>query len=332
MKPATQRTIEIKTHLLVRKNYVVPTPSIDGFYERIRKCIAYGLSGSMLYGHPRFGKTSAVRYVVNMLAAEFPKIVTLSFLCLKSKTRSEAAFFSHLLEAAGHSQAHSGAISRKRSRLLNKLLERVERSGEHLLILFADEAQRLDINEYEWLRDVYDELDRHGVRVLVFLIGQPDLRNQKNALQESRQTQIVGRFMTHEIPFRGLLSVDDVATCLAGYDESCFPPSTDWTYTRFFMPHAYAAGYRLVSEARSLWEAFQDAHDTARFTFELELPMKYFTQAVELVLIKNAEHDRTDYRISAALWHDAVLESNYVSAQESLWSRLPDGLSGPEVS
>jgi hypothetical protein len=58
------------------------------------------------------------------------------------------------------------------------------------------------------------------------------------------------------------------------------------------VPHAYCAGYRLVSEARALWDAFQDAHDTARFTFELELPMKYFTQAVELVLIKNAEHDR----------------------------------------
>ena len=133
MELATQRSVSVKTQPLVRKNYVVPTPSIDGFYERVRKCIAYGLSGSMLYGHPRFGKTSAIRYVMNMLAAEFPQIVALSLLCLKSKTRSEAAFFSHLLEAVGHSQAHAGAISRKRSRLLHKLLERVERSGEHIL-------------------------------------------------------------------------------------------------------------------------------------------------------------------------------------------------------
>jgi hypothetical protein len=326
VEPATEHRLPIKTHPLVRKNYVVPTPSIDGFYDRVRQCITYGLSGSMLYGHPRFGKTSAIRYVVKMLSVDYPQIVALTFLCLKSKTHSEAAFFSHLLEAAGHPQPHTGTISRKRSRLLHKLLERVERSGEHVLILFADEAQRLDIIEYEWLRDVHDELDRHGVRVLVFLIGQPDLRNQKNALQESRQTQIVGRFMTHEIPFRGLLSVDDVATCLAGYDDSCFPPRTDLSYTGFFLPHAYAGGFRLVGEARSLWEAFTEAHDEARFTFELELPMKYFTQAVELMLIQGAEHDRAEHRPSAAMWRDAVLESNYVSAQESVSSRLPDGL------
>jgi hypothetical protein len=323
---ATPCGVPVKTHPLVRKNYVLPTPSIDGFYERVRKCITYGMPGSMLYGHPRFGKTHAIRYVRNMLAAEFPHIVALSFLCWGSTGRSENSFFSHFLQTAGHAQAHTGSNSRKRWRLHNKLLERVERSGENLLILFADEAQNLAIHEYGWLRDVYNELELSGIRLLVFLIGQPDLRNQKSALQESGQTQIVGRFMTHEIPFRGLLSVHDVATCLAGYDESCFPPSSDWTYTRFFLPQAYEAGFRLVSQATALWAAFLEAHDAARFTFELELPMQYFTLAVELLLLQHAQHDRSDYRISPAMWRDAVLESNYVSALESLSSRLPDGL------
>ncbi len=326
MELATRRIRPIKNHPLVRKNYVVPTAFIDAFYERVRKCIAYGMTGSMLYGHPRFGKTSAIRYVMNMLKQEYPQVVALSFQCLASKLRSEAAFFSHLLEAAGHAQAHAGTTSRKRSRLIHKLLEFVEKSGEHLLILFADEAQRLDVQEYEWVRDVYDELDRHGVKVLVFLIGQSDLRNQKNALQEARQTQIVGRFMTHEIPFRGLLSVDDVATCLSGYDESCFPPSSDWTYTRFFLPRAYADGFRLVEQATPVWQAFVEAHEGARLSSEMELPMKYFTQAVEIALIQNTEHDSTEMRLSPTIWRDAVLQSDYVSAQESMWSRLPDGL------
>jgi len=305
MDLAVRRTRSLKEHPIVRKHYVVPTPSIDEFYERVRKCIAYGMSGSMLFGHPRYGKTSAIRYVVNMLATEYPKIVTLSFLCLRSKSRSEAAFFSHLLQAAGHAQAHSGTISHKRSRLIYKLLERVEKSGENLLILFADEAQRLDVDEYEWLRDVYDELDRRGIKILVFLIGQPDLLNQKNALRQAQQMQIVGRFMTHEVPFRGLMSVDDVATCLAGYDVSCFPQRSDWTYTRFFLPQAYAEGFRLVSQATALWDAFLDAHERAGFTFDVELPMKYFTQAVEIALIENAEHDCPELRLSPQLWRQS---------------------------
>ena len=318
MDVAVRRTRSIREHPVVRKKYVVPTPSIDEFYERVRKCILYGTPGSMLFGHPRYGKTRAIRYVVNMLALEYPRIVTFSFLCRRSKAHSEAAFFSHLLHYAGHANPNGGTISQKRDRLMHRLLDRVEKSDENLLILFADEAQRCSVDEYEWLRDIYDELDGRGVRVLVFLVGQPDLLNQKNALRQGQHTHIVGRFMTHEVPFRGLMSADDAATCLAGYDVSCFPERTDWTYTRFFLPEAYADGFRLVNQALPLWEAFLDAHEQAGFTFEMELPMKYFTQAVEIVLIQNAENDSAELRLSPELWRQAVIDSNYVSAQEAM--------------
>jgi len=46
--------------------------------------------------------------------------------------------------------------------------------------------------------------------------------------------------------------------------------------------------------------------------------MKYFTQAVEIVLIQNAENDCPELRLSPELWRQAVLDSNYVSAQEAL--------------
>jgi hypothetical protein len=50
----------------------------------------------------------------------------------------------------------------------------------------------------------------------------------------------------------------------------------------------------------------------------MELPMKYFTQAVEIVLIQNAENDGPELRLSPELWRQAVLDSNYVSAQEAM--------------
>jgi hypothetical protein len=97
--------------------------------------------------------------------------VTFSFLCRRSKSHAEAAFFSHLLHYAGHANPNSGTISQKRDRLMHKLLDRVEKSDEDLLLVFADEAQRCGVDEYKWLRDVYDELDERGVRALVFLVG-----------------------------------------------------------------------------------------------------------------------------------------------------------------
>lgn len=324
MVAVIKRTMSIADHPVRRKVYVIPTPSIDEFYTRVRRCFEFGTPGGGLYGHQRFGKTRAIRFSRKMLSVEFPKLVTHEFLCLKSKSRSESAFFSYLLRAVGHKHPHAGSIDRKRARLIEKLVEQVERSGEHTVMFFVDEAQRLDVFEYEWLRDVYDQLEKHGIVVIVFMVGQPDLLNQKDSLRRTQHMQIVGRFLTHLTPFRGLLSVDDVATCLASYDVSCYPERSDWTYTRFFFPRAYAEGFRLEHCAPIVWNAFADAHDAARFTFDMELPMKYFTQAIEIALLSNAEHDSEDFHVTSALWDQAVMESRYVAAQESVHLILPD--------
>jgi hypothetical protein len=138
---------------------------------------------------------------------------------------------------------------KKRAKLNDKIVELVERSGYNWFVMFADEAQRLDVIEYEWLRDVHDELERRGVRMTTLLVGQPDLLNQKSAFRLSRQTHIVSRFMIDELQFHGLVTADDAATCLAGYDQTYYPERSDWSYTRYFLPAAYSTGFRLVNQA-----------------------------------------------------------------------------------
>ena len=57
--------------------------------------------------------------------------------------------------------------------------------------MFFDEAQRYGENEYEWLRDVHDHLDRINIRLFAFLIGQQSLRAVKTAFEQENKTQIV---------------------------------------------------------------------------------------------------------------------------------------------
>lgn len=228
------RPFPLEQHPVSQQKYIIPTPSLDAFYERIKKCIRLRTPGAIVHGQPRYGKTYGIRYAMNVLLDDFPNVVMFGFLCHKKASHSESAFFSNLLEAAGHASPQTGTIGAKRSRLIQFLMEKVDRSGQNLLIAFADEAQRLDVIEYEWLRDVHDELERRGVRMITFLVGQPQLLHQKNAFKASKQTQIIARFMIDEMVFRGLTSADDVATCLAGYDESNYPQDSGWSYTRFF--------------------------------------------------------------------------------------------------
>jgi hypothetical protein len=318
------RPLPLDEHPLVQQKYIVPTSSIEDLYMRVKKLIRLRTPGGIVYAHPRFGKTYAVRYVMNVLREDYPKAVMLNFGCQMKRHRSEDAFFSVLLAAAGHPGALTGTIAKKRAKLNDKIVELVERSGYNWFVMFADEAQRLDVIEYEWLRDVHDELERRGVRMTTLLVGQPDLLNQKSAFRLSRQTHIVSRFMIDELQFHGLVTGEDAATCLAGYDETYYPERSDWSYTRYFLPAAYSTGFRLVNQAAALWNAFLDAHKQARFEYALEVPMQYFARTVEIALIENVENDDYNFTFTPEVWKNAVAECNFVMAQEELRTVMID--------
>jgi type II secretory pathway predicted ATPase ExeA len=312
------RPIEMDQHPVVQQTYIVPTASIDEAYRQVKRCIRHRIPGALLVGLSRFGKTYCARYIGRMLKEDFPKLVVITVGSEKKKHPAESAFFENLLEAAAHKDLKSGSNSAKRRRLVERLVELVARSGQNLLILFYDEAQRLFVEEYEWLRDVHDKLEQRGVRMITFLIGQQKLLNQKNALKMQGETQIIGRFMIDELPFHGVRTADEAATCLNEYDEARYPPESDWSYTRFFLPAAFAGGLRLVDQASNVWAAFLSAHAAAGFRFGIDIPMQYFSRAVEIVLTDHSDRDAGDFTLTPAIWAQAVDDARYVAAVEEL--------------
>jgi hypothetical protein len=60
--------------------------------------------------------------------------------------------------------------------------------------------------------------------------------------------------MVEELAFYGIRNAEDVATCLNGYDQSAYPEGSRWSFTRFYIPQAFDAGYRLVNDAGALWQ------------------------------------------------------------------------------
>lgn len=312
------RPVDFDDHPLMQQNYILPTPSIEELYHRVRRLVTLRVPGAIIFAYPRYGKTYAIRYLTRYLRCEMPTLVIVSVGCRKSKSHSEDLFFSTLLEAAGHKAPETGTIAKKRRKLLERLTELVDRSKFKFLILFADEAQRMDSIEYEWLRDVHDELERRGIRMITLLFGQPELMHQKSAFREARQTQIVARFMIDEIPFRGVRDIDDLATCLAAYDATVFPEGSEWTYTRFFFPVAFENGFRLVEQATYIWNAFQNALEAAKADYGLDIPMQYLARTIEIAFIDYAKDDSTEFSFSAKIWESCVAQSNFVSAQEEL--------------
>ena len=100
--------------------------------------------------------------------------------------------------------SNAGSNPSKRLRLSSRIREAVARSGGGTVLLFCDEAQRYNENEYEWLRDVHDALDRQQIKLLTFLVGQEELLAQKTSLQIAHKTQIVARLVVEELSFSGI--------------------------------------------------------------------------------------------------------------------------------
>jgi len=86
--------------------------------------------------------------------------------------------------------------------------------------------------------------------------------------------------MADELSFYGIRDAEDVATCLDAYDRTAYPEGSNCSFTRFYVPRAFEIGYRLVSDAGVLWQAFESAHHRANLPSRLEIPMESFARAV----------------------------------------------------
>ncbi|MFM0085004.1 ATP-binding protein [Paraburkholderia sediminicola] len=311
------RPIDPSLHPLATGNYRIATPAIEAFYELVVRCLRYRIMGALIYGPSRIGKTRAIEYVRLLLARNHPRMTTYHAQCEHKPRHAEGPFFANLLEAVGDPDPNGGSNPSKRMRLALRIREAAARAGSSTVLLFCDEAQRYDDNEYEWLRDVHDALDRQQIKLFTFLVGQQELLAQKNAMQLARKTQIVARLMVEELAFYGIRNADDVATCLHGYDQTAYPESSLWSFTRFYIPQAFDAGYRLATNADVLWQTFEAAHHKASLPGKLEIPMESFVRAVEIVLKDSELRDQPGYCPESVLWEHAVRHSGYVQSRHA---------------
>ncbi|MDR6412870.1 ATP-binding protein [Paraburkholderia terricola] len=297
------------------RKYRIPTPSIAAFYALLLRCLTLR-TGAIVYARSRTGKTYAILFLESLLGAQRPSLPILRMRCQHKRLPTETAFFSALLTMARHKASSGRDPTQLRQRLVQRLLEIADQARSNVILAFLDEAQHLTYSEFEWLRDIHDELELEGVCIVTMFVGQPSLRSRKSIFQRDGEEQIVARFMTEELPFHGVRSAHECSVCLQGYDQGEYLENSGWNHTRFFFPQAHGAGMRLAAEGGALWEAFDDAHKRAQLVGELELPMEFFTHAVQHILQHYAQHDSTHFTLSKAIWDESVEVSGYVRARK----------------
>ncbi|NOU96208.1 AAA family ATPase [Paenibacillus sp. LMG 31456] len=309
--------VSIGHHPIETGQYVIPTKEILKVNSVVKDWVVKRASGGIIYGRPRIGKSQALKYMMEVIPRELgDNLPILKTRCRKYKIPSEDTFFEHLLEDFGHGFPSIGKANKKRSRVSNFLIEKGEKSGLRRVIVFIDEAQRLVELQYDWLMDIYNDLNEAGISMTVILIGQKELLSIRTTMLQQKKAQIIGRFMTKEYEFSGVKSVDEIKTCLTGYDNfSEFPEKSGWSFTRYFFPEAFENGEKLSQFADTIINVFIDIRREHGLSKNFEIPMQYLTLSIEIALKTSGAHGHSKEWLTVNDWRNAVLGSGYVESE-----------------
>ena len=305
------------THPVETGKYLISTNEIDRMYQSVIQWIENRIPGAIIYGRPRLGKTRAISYLINCLPQDVGENTPIFHIrCRKYKNANENFFFEDLLNAVGHSLITNGKSNIKRTRLLRFLVERADLSGNNKIIFFIDDAQRLVEIHYDWLMDLYNELDQYGITLTTILVGQKELVHQRSAFISGEKFQIVGRFMSQEYQFMGLKTLNDLRICLMGYDDYCeYPSNSNWSFTKYFFADAFIRGYRLQQSAEELFQVFVDLRREFGLPQKVEIPMQYITLTIEYALKKFGSNGLDLPAIEKKHWEEAIKNTGYIQSE-----------------
>lgn len=300
-------------HPLFTARVLLPTVPIEELYAVIKRVVVLRETGCCLTARSGVGKTSALEMVEVMLKAQMRNLVVVRHDTHNQQIPSIRAFFKHFLATVGHFEKR-GETYDLRERLVNCLVDDARISGRNMILLLIDEAQAMSVQDFNFLKDVYNDLDKQGVQLITVLMGQePDFTAVINKLKLSGRLDLIGRFAMRIVPFRAYRDLADLAKIMRGVDTAFFPDDSKLTWTEFFFPLAFKGGFRLENEAQRLLDAIEAI--SPRSSRKATFPARQTFLAIRAFMLDNACHDGTDLQLPAEAWKVAV---KYAQLKEAM--------------
>lgn len=318
--------INPKSHPVERKKYVLSTPSISALSTFIEDSLDLN-TGAIMVGPSRFGKTKAIEYISREMRETYGNEIK-----VYSKTEaryhkipSEKGFFESLLKGVGHSIL-TGDPHSLRDRLFKFIIPEAKEISASKIVLFIDEAQNWGITELKWLVEVGNEVVHNDLEFIVFLVGEPDLIDNRELYEATGGNKVVNRFMTRTFQFSGIRNLKDMEYILEGYDETEYPKGSGYSYTRYYCEKYFDMGWRIKHESGKLLQAFKEIRKSKNLPVLQEIPIVHVVRAVERLLLK------TELKKDGFSYEDcknAVIKSGYVEGHKYI-QLIPKGEDKPQ--
>lgn len=302
------RELLLKRHPVSNFGYGFATTQLTGAYEIIVQRVKQRRTGLAFVASSRHGKTTGIELVARQLQKDLPDLVVLWFIAETHHLPSERTFFGGMLSFFRVRDPHKATADVLRTRIKNYFEIQGRQHQTKHIVLFIDEAQRLFVEEWEWLSDIMNYLKSRHISLTVISFGQPELLDRRNLAADSERQNLVARFFADMRIFSGIHDESELKAFLKQYDEQRYPISTGPTYTEFFLPLAWSSGFRLEQESTRFWRALQKASPLGTGG---DFPLEFVVLSIHAFLYDMTTRDSADIFIKNDMWDCYVEESGF---------------------
>lgn len=254
--------IDFYDHPIFDSDFTVETRGMKLLHDDLQERIWRGHLAATVYGYSRQGKSQSMKRIYNQFVTRKKEPIQglfTSFAETDNKTIRDVNY--NLLDYTNLSFNRHASSKNLATTLFEYLADLTLVNSYRICVLVIDEAQDMNVNQLNALKNLYNKVESFKYKVFFVLIANKiNARPLLAKLKTNEHAATYNRFFCKKIDFHGIRTKRDIKYVLNQYDELHFPEGV--SYTQFFAQDDYANGFRLVSLTDTIWEEYVQSYKT----------------------------------------------------------------------
>jgi hypothetical protein len=264
--------------------FLIHTPMMEELSEELHRWLWHGITGGLILGQYRAGKTGAIRAIMNSLVTRQDQPIPAHYLSFVRRDQSTiASVFRNLCYSLDMKPARATTADTMANDLVYQFADMSLLNEQRQIVLFVDEFQRIQLRQLEAFAELYDRLAEIGTNLCVVFIGNSEAGKSlidEIALDENEL--IRGRFFTRTHNYHGIRNHGELKSCLKEFDKRIIIDRSESSIAQYFVGDKLGQKWKIQSLSRELWHVYSSEYKSKGNIDSWG--MQYFVSTVKTLL------------------------------------------------
>jgi hypothetical protein len=264
--------------------FLIQTPMMEELSEELHRWLWHGITGGLVLGQYRAGKTGAIRAIMNSLVTRQDQPIPAHYLSFVRRDQSTiASVFRNLCYSLDMKPSRGTTADTMANDLVYQFADMSLLNEQRQIVLFVDEFQRMQLRQLEAFAELYDRLTEIGTNLCVVFIGNTVASTsliEEIALDINEL--IRGRFFTRTHNYHGIRNHGELKSCLEEFDKRIKIDGSESSIAQYFVGDKLGPKWQLKSLSREIWHVYNSKY---KHKGNIESwGMQYFVSTVKTLL------------------------------------------------